>query len=151
MVASNVVMRFGLRIFMIVFTFVCVWIATCGISNTVIADDIRRTIVLLLAAGSICRAIWAGGKAKVFWSVFSVVFVSQANAFVFSQFGFFFPRYLWCDEVALWFTRNSSMHDSSLSLAITSSTRIIAMLVCAYITGLWCAAIYEYGGSKQSR
>jgi hypothetical protein len=72
--------RFGTRTLLVVFALVAVWFATFGASSSsaasvMAAQDLRRSMLLLVLVAAIGLAITRRGRTRAFWAAFSIVMV----------------------------------------------------------------------------
>jgi hypothetical protein len=70
--------RYGTRSLLIAFALVAVWLATFGSSATswvtmMAAQDLRRSMLLLLLVAVACLAVSSRGQRRAFWSAFAIV------------------------------------------------------------------------------
>src|SRR5262245_45666565 len=70
--------RYGTRTLLIVFALVAVWFATFGASSASLAgmmaaQDLRRSMLLLVLVAVTGLAITSRGRKRVFWSGFAIV------------------------------------------------------------------------------
>jgi len=70
--------RYGTRTLLIIFSLVAVWFATFGASSTSLASlmaaqDLRRSMLLLVLVAVTGLAISSRGRKRVFWTAFAVV------------------------------------------------------------------------------
>jgi hypothetical protein len=57
--------RFGIKALLVAFTVVAVWLST--FSNYRMAEDVRRSILLMILLASGSAVLWGRGRARAFW------------------------------------------------------------------------------------
>jgi hypothetical protein len=85
--------RFGIKTLLVGLTVVALWLST--FTNYSMAEDVRRSILLLIFVASGMAALWARGRRRAFWIGFFAAMLLCAGSEWQRPLNRYVPQFLW--------------------------------------------------------